>query len=509
MTSAESIADNARPGSARNRHVYACLAPDSPACAVDLVRNLRYLDPDAAVLLYDGSQAARSLEPASYFERLGAIVHPAPRSVSWRQRHRFAIDCLRFATRELELDSLTFVTNRQMALRAGWSGRVARALGSTGNAGLLGSSSAAQPASSRVGSVMAAWQELPLWQPLLRGFRDGERHFARFSQFPGLTLSAPACRAVVERVDEDAALRAVLDESRSWALEEVLFPTLVGLLGFRLLEAPGSYAHVGPEGAREPPDAEVALADEQAYWLHPVATSYGDERRRKLREHHDQYRLAQSRRGTASGQWPLVSAGNDLADDILRSMRPIEGWLTDAEAKLLISSALTALAECPQAEALVEVGSYCGRATSVLASVVRAARPSARVWAVDPHDGFVGSLDYGLEQVPPSFEKLVENLDTLSLVPFVEIARARAPELSWSRPVCLLLIDGLHDYPHVARDFDCLEPCLVDGALVAFHDYADYFPGVPAFVDELSSSGRYEVVGRARSLIVLRKLASA
>jgi hypothetical protein len=44
---------------------------------------------------------------------------------------------------------------------------------------------------------------------------------------------------------------------------------------------------------------------------------------------------------------------------------------------------------------------------------------------------------------------------------------------------------------------------------VAFHDYTEYFPGVPAFVDELSSSGRYEVLARAKSLIVLRKAASS
>ena len=71
------------------------------------------------------------------------------------------------------------------------------------------------------------------------------------------------------------------------------------------------------------------------------------------------------------------------------------------------------------------------------------------------------------------------------------------------------LIDGLHDYPSVLRDFTHFESHLVDGGLALFHDYADYFPGVPAFVDELSASGRYQTIARARSLIALRKLPTA
>jgi hypothetical protein len=44
---------------------------------------------------------------------------------------------------------------------------------------------------------------------------------------------------------------------------------------------------------------------------------------------------------------------------------------------------------------------------------------------------------------------------------------------------------------------------------VAFHDYADYFPGVRAFVDHLIESRRYDALGLARSMIVLRRAAAA
>jgi hypothetical protein len=51
------------------------------------------------------------------------------------------------------------------------------------------------------------------------------------------------------------------------------------------------------------------------------------------------------------------------------------------------------------------------------------------------------------------------------------------------------------------------EPYLPDSAVVAFHDYADYFPSVRSFVDELLVTGRYQKVNRADSRMVLRKLA--
>jgi hypothetical protein len=373
----------------------------------------------------------------------------------------------------------------------------------------MGTPNVVQSASSRIALAIAAWQELPLWQPLIRRFAGGERHFVRWCRFPGLVFTAEASEALLSLSESDPALRNVLEHSELWALEEVLFPTLVGLLGLQVLNSPDNGAHLRPDDSGHSPGVHDALANAGTYWMHPVATRYDDPNRAALREHFDQYRPAGSRSARRSGQWSRRRPADELSGHILTGMRKIEGWLADDEAELLISTTRNALCECPQADAIVEVGSYCGRATSVLASVVRALRPAARVWAIDPHDGFVGSLDYGLERVPPTFEKLADNLEALSLTPFVELVRTQPSQLPWSAPVCLLLIDGLHDYPHVLRDFDHFEPYLVEGALVAFHDYADYFPGVPAFVDELSSGGRYQIVEQARSLITLRKLPAA
>jgi len=46
----------------------------------------------------------------------------------------------------------------------------------------------------------------------------------------------------------------------------------------------------------------------------------------------------------------------------------------------------------------------------------------------------------------------------------------------------------------------------VSGAYAAFHDYADYYPGVKTFVNELLKTGRYAKVHCVSSLIVLQRI---
>ncbi len=87
---------------------------------------------------------------------------------------------------------------------------------------------------------------------------------------------------------------------------------------------------------------------------------------------------------------------------ILNRMKQIEGWLAEDEADLLIAATALALTRISDAEAVVEVGSYCGRSTCVIGSVAKAVRPSAKVYAVDPHDGRVGALDQGIKTMAPT-----------------------------------------------------------------------------------------------------------
>ncbi len=203
-----------------------------------------------------------------------------------------------------------------------------------------------------------------------------------------------------------------------------------------------------------------------------------------------------------------TSRGLVLTLPILRLMNPIEGWLGEDEADLLIATTWKALTELSPLNAVVEVGSYCGRSTVVLASVVKAICAQTKVYAIDPHTGKVGSQDRGLYDTMPTREIFRQNIANAGLADVVELIPKYSFEVLWDQPIGLLLIDGLHDYTNVSRDFSHFEPWIVPGAYIAFHDYADYYPGVKGFVDEILRSGQYQKIYCAQSMMVVTNGAS-
>jgi MoaA/NifB/PqqE/SkfB family radical SAM enzyme len=58
----------------------------------------------------------------------------------------------------------------------------------------------------------------------------------------------------------------------------------------------------------------------------------------------------------------------------------------------------------------------------------------------------------------------------------------------------LIFIDGAHDYESVKSDILCWKDKLIDGGIIAFHDY--YFPSVSRAIDELiRSPGKFTIEG--------------
>src|SRR5262249_10139169 len=153
-------------------------------------------------------------------------------------------------------------------------------------------------------------------------------------------------------------------------------PTLAALLGFRIARSPDSYRYLRYRYPYSWNEVESACAQPDAYWIHPIARRHDDPLRVAIRARLAPIAVAAP---VAVAEPPRPAALDEIRQPILTAMRQVSGWLGDDEADLLITATDQALSGCADARALVEVGSFRGKATTVIASVIRAMRPGARV----------------------------------------------------------------------------------------------------------------------------------
>jgi predicted O-methyltransferase YrrM len=488
------------------RNVFACLVHESADCVIDLVRNLRTLDPGSLILLYNGGRDPSLLTGHFPFERHGAALHPSPRPVEWGHLHYFALDCMAWACDNYPFDTLTIVDSDQLAIRPGYSDFLGAHLKTMLRVGVLGNSCAIHVPGTRIGPAEAALREIELWRPFLRGFPDGEQKFVHWCFWPSTVFTADAARDLVSLFAGNRELQDIMRQTQIWASEEIILPTLTALLGYQVAVNPCSYDYVQYRVSFTVREIETAFDRRDVFWVHPVARRYDDPLRRCIRQKWNHYELAQP-------EPPAVAPSTARADfppllltlPALARMREIEGWLDEAEADLLLAAASRAIATV-QRGAVVEIGSYCGRSTVVLGAALSASgNPNGvKIYAIDPHDGIVGALDQGVQRVAPTRHRFLQNIANAGITHLVEPIVQKSIEVQWDKTISFLFVDGLHDYFNVARDFYHFEPWIAPDGLIAFHDYADYYPGVKTFVDELLARGVYEKIHQVLSLIVVR-----
>lgn len=488
-------------------NIFACLVHENLDCVIDLVRNLRTMDPASLILLYNGGRDQRLLSSGFPFERYGAVVHPHPQPLVWGRLHPFALDCMEFVQNNFDYRTITIVDSDQMAVRPGYSDFLQSFLHGRQNVGMLGNCISSQPQHTRVAPAQAAHREKNLWLPFLRRFPGGDGKFVHWSFWPSTVFTAAAAKELVNLFTHDAMLRDIMACTKIWATEEVILPTLLALLGFEIHNNPCNYQFVQYRQRFTAAQLKTAVYRKDIFWVHPVPRVYDDPLRTFIRSKTENVTSNEERAMPVQTTPP--SDGLLLHLPILARMKQIDGWLGEDEADLLIGAASRALTKLPGPHSIVEVGSYCGRSTVVLGSAVKSLSSDAKVHAIDPHDGRVGAVGQSIQVMAPTLEKLKHNLAAAGLTDVVNIIPMRSWEVPWSQPISFLFIDGLHDYANVARDFFHFERWLAPEAYIAFHDYADYYRGVQTFVDELLHMGRYEKVHLASSMMVVRKVAGA
>jgi predicted O-methyltransferase YrrM len=161
----------------------------------------------------------------------------------------------------------------------------------------------------------------------------------------------------------------------------------------------------------------------------------------------------------------------------------ITGYTSRPELSLLYHGALAT----PDPGVIVEIGSYLGRSTAVLATAV-ADSGRGRVVAVDPHTRALGVADLPEHDTKAEF---LANLERAGVAQHVELRHAYSVDAAaaWEgEPIRMHFVDGWHSREAVLEDVGRWADYLTPGALVVFDDYM-VSAGVRQGVQELHEAG--------------------
>ncbi|MGB7284415.1 MAG: class I SAM-dependent methyltransferase [Candidatus Acidiferrum sp.] len=186
-----------------------------------------------------------------------------------------------------------------------------------------------------------------------------------------------------------------------------------------------------------------------------------------------------------------------VLDDAWEEARKVSGHLAENEARFL-----GLLAACvPASGTIVEIGSFKGRSTVMLAKVASHYGCGA-VAAIDPHNSPI-LLNIPTDPGPSSYQDFLDNIRAAGVSEHVEARAAFSKDVasSWNRPIRLLWIDGDHSYEGAKNDLDGFLPNLVPQGVVAFHDALNSFPGpIRVFVEDVLHSDRFGPAGFVHSI---------
>ncbi|MQY32872.1 hypothetical protein SRB17_08310 [Streptomyces sp. RB17] len=184
--------------------------------------------------------------------------------------------------------------------------------------------------------------------------------------------------------------------------------------------------------------------------------------------------------------------------DILAAFEAAKGFMPVDEGLALYEAAVEA---GRLGLALLEVGTYCGRSTVLLADAARAAGVTALTvdhhrgseeqqpgW--DYHDPETVDPETGLMDTLPTFRR---TLFKAGLEEHVVALVGRSPQIAaiWKSPLGLVFVDGGHTDEHATADYEGWAPHVAEGGFLVIHDV------FPEPEDEFTGQAPYRVYLRA------------
>lgn len=187
-----------------------------------------------------------------------------------------------------------------------------------------------------------------------------------------------------------------------------------------------------------------------------------------------------------------------FVENLLEEVKTIEGYLAPNEMRFL-----ALLAAHPTAAGeILEIGSFKGKSTVILAKSAALAGNDERVHAVDPMTA-PSATDPDLRGDESSLPDFQKNIEAHRVSDRVELHQKFSLELAetWNKPLRLLWIDGDHTYKGTKGDFESFAPFLTDGAIVAIHDALHEFDGgIRVFMENVLLAPNFGACGFCGSI---------
>jgi predicted O-methyltransferase YrrM len=197
-----------------------------------------------------------------------------------------------------------------------------------------------------------------------------------------------------------------------------------------------------------------------------------------------------------------VTGSNGFASALTR-VHGVQGWLTDAQARALFDAARA----IGSGGRIVEIGSFRGRSTIILASAVS---DGVELVAIDPH----GGGDRGPQEITPNTERgeednaaFVANLERAGVAERVRHLREMSNDALELLPgsVTLLFVDGAHRYKPASDDIARWGARVPVGGTMLIHDAFNAVGVTLAQLRLLVVSKRWLYEGRRGSLATYRR----
>lgn len=187
-------------------------------------------------------------------------------------------------------------------------------------------------------------------------------------------------------------------------------------------------------------------------------------------------------------------------DEILRMVDGVDGWMSPDQAHALFDAA----SACHSGDQILEIGSFRGRSTIVLAS---AAAEGVTIIAIDPHAGNdrgPQEFDGFVEEAAGDHSIFLANLANAGVGNRVQHVRAMS-NLAHDQvagDIAVLYIDGAHRYRPALQDIREWGARVRPGGTLLIHDSFSSIGVTGAIITTLMFGSRFRYVDRARSMTI-------